>query len=115
MKNLLRLTLLFGLTTGAIGIAFAGGVPAGSDADGVRQAVRFERAKDAADARQARQQQGKTDPSAAPKAAATTSDGGMQAAIRFERAKQAADAQQARVESADAGKKTHTTVTAARR
>jgi hypothetical protein len=56
MKNILRITILFGLAAGAAGLAFAGGQPQAKNPDskGVQEAIRFERAKDAADARQAR-------------------------------------------------------------
>ena len=122
MKNTLKVAMLFGFTTGAIGMAF-GAEPAKvktSDADGVQQAIRFERSKDAAAARQARME-GKTSRTAVPKPAAKAegnalaADGSVQAAIRFEQAKAAADSRQARIESAQAGKPVRTTVTASRR
>jgi hypothetical protein len=128
MKNNLKVTILFGLTTGVASLVFGAGAPQeqASDADGVRQAVRFERSKDAAAARQARQEptqeQTKSAQTMEAKSelgtatgAAVPDDGGVQAAIRFERAKQAADAQQARVEATHSGEATRTSVTASRR
>jgi hypothetical protein len=116
MNAVLKVTILLGCSA-ATTLVYAGGqAPSKSqDGDGVREAIRFERAKDAADARQVRIEAGRTEKSAVPTAAASTSadnerdrmmtsedrvgDEGVQEAIRFERAKDAADARQARIEA----------------
>lgn len=116
MNAVLKVTILLGCAAGTTLVYAGGQAPQKSqDAQGVREAIRFERAKDAADARQARIEAGRTQKSAAPTAAASTSadnerdrmmtsedrvgDEGVQEAIRFERAKDAADARQARIEA----------------
>lgn len=73
------------------GLAFATWLPAQEDT-GVQEAIRFQRQKDAADARQARL--GDQTSNQAP-----ASDEGVQKAIAFEKAKDVADAQQARKEA----------------
>jgi len=102
MNRVLKLTILGGLSAAAT-LGIAGQMPSNSQGDGsVQDAIRFEKAKDAADARQAaieagRAQQGGTtgrESSQQPKV-----ESGVQEAIRFERAKDAADARQARIES----------------
>jgi len=71
----------------------------------VREAIRFEKAKDAADARQARLETQhpsgyaeRSADSAPVKDKNAVPDKGVQDAIRFERNKDAADARQARIE-----------------
>jgi hypothetical protein len=81
----------------------------------VQEAIRFERAKDAADARQARIEAARSHKGAETKGSAATAsanerdrvgtvgDAGVQEAIRFERAKAAADAREARIQAGQAG------------
>jgi hypothetical protein len=87
-----------------MGLSFAAALPAQQEA-GVQDAIRFERAKDAADARQARIEAQRS-PSATASATATAPveqkpkiEAGVQGAIAFERSKDVADARQARLES----------------
>ena len=98
MNPLLKITIILTWSAAAMSLAYAGGqAPAKKPDDGnVQSAIQFERAKDAADARQARieeQERG---------AASVQSDAGVREAIRFERAKDAADARQARIEARQA-------------
>lgn len=109
----IRLTILLGGTVAVAALVYAGGqTPSKSqDTEGVQKAIQFERAKDAADARQARIEAGKAQPASEPKGAVAAGaadrrtqivapeDRGMQEAIRFERAKDAADALQSRMEA----------------
>ena len=91
MNGVLKVTMLMGLAA-----ACAGGQPPSKhpDSDGVQQAIRFEKAKAAAGARQAQRNSTTNAKDSAP-----SGNGGVQAAIRFERAKDAADARQARREA----------------
>ena len=91
MNGVLKVTML-----GALIAACAGGQAKSehSDSDGLQQAIRFERAKAAADARQAQRKSASNARDSEP-----SGNGGVQAAIRFEHAKAAADARQARLEA----------------
>ena len=108
MKGPLTATILFALSSAMTPLAFAGGqVGVNHQGDGsVQDAIRFEKAKDAADARQARSEAahptvaGAANPAAAAEQrAGTVRDQGVHAAIQFERNKDAADARQARTEA----------------
>ena len=110
MNSVLKITMLVGCSAGAA--LYGGQVGVNSQGDGgVQAAIRFEQAKQAADARQAgiaadRLQQGVVTPPVAPAnqqvGVSNAGDGSVQAAIRFERAKAAADARQARVAAQEA-------------
>src|ERR1700722_8975336 len=106
MNSVLKVTILLGCSA-ATALTYAQtGVNSQGDGN-VQEAIRYERAKDAADARQAAKEAGRAQPT--PTAAAATAneqsragnvpDSGVQAAVRFERSKDAADARQARIES----------------
>jgi len=108
MNLALTVTLLLGWSATTTTLAYAGGqMPPRNQGDGgVQEAIRFERAKDVADARQARIEAARSRKSAESKTSAllnqrattaTAGDGGVQEAVRFERAKDAADARQARI------------------
>jgi hypothetical protein len=111
MNSVLKVTILLGCSV-AVPLSFAGGqVGVNNQGNGgVQQAIRFERSKDAADARQASKQAAHPYPMTyATKATAgpgrvlvpdegPVPDSGVAAAIRFERQKDAADARQARIE-----------------
>ena len=104
MNNTLRITLLLGLAAGGTALAYAGGQPRSKDSEEVRQAIRFERAKDVAALRQARLETARAGKTAEPQSAAAHDDAvsaaaEVQAAIRFETAKDAADARQVRLEA----------------
>ncbi len=112
MNRVLKVTILLGcsVATATTPLAYAGGqTGVNSHGDGgVQEAIRFERAKDAADARQARIEAARSHQAAETKGAAATGsnsqgNGGVQAAIRFENAKNAADARQARIQTGQAG------------
>jgi hypothetical protein len=91
MNRVLKVTILMALTAACAG----GQAPSKQrDSDGVQEAIRFERAKTAAAARQAQRSS-----TPKPKDTEPLENGGVQAAIRFERAKAAADARQARQEA----------------
>jgi hypothetical protein len=104
MHKVLKLTVLLGCSVTAP-LVFAGGQSGvNSQGDGsVQDAIRFERAKDSADARQARINQSRplqvtdSQTAIAPGQVLVT-DPGPEAAARFERDKDAAAARQARIE-----------------
>jgi hypothetical protein len=122
MNGIAKVTMFFGLAAGATAMAYAGGQAPSRhpDSDGVQQAIRFERAKAAADARQARREANGVGEAAQPKSATNAKDsglsgnGGVQAAIRFERAKDAAAARQARREANHPSEATTATATVRR-
>jgi hypothetical protein len=90
--------LIFGLA-GAAALAPLG-AQNNSDAAGVAEAIRFQRAEDAAAARQARMESGRADQAPAVDAKAEPRESkpeGVQEAIRFQRAEDAAAARQARL------------------
>jgi hypothetical protein len=107
MNRMVKVTMLMGLAA-----ACAGGQPPAkhpdSDNEGVQQAIRFERAKQAAAARQA--EYNTTNAKDTP----PSSDDGVQAAIRFERAKDAAAARQARREANHPGESATSTAASRR-
>jgi hypothetical protein len=122
MNHILKITIVFGLAASGAALLYAGGQPQSRhpDSEGVQQAIRFERAKDTADARQARLEAARGRQGAEPESAvpandgAASGDGGVRAAIRFERAKDAADARQARLEANRPSEAAHSTVAARR-
>ena len=94
-------------------LAYGGGqVRSRSQGDGgVQEAIQFERAKDTADARQARIESARSRDNTESKTAVhtnqrattvTAGDGGVQEAIRFERDKDASDARQSRIAAGQA-------------
>jgi hypothetical protein len=90
MKKVLTIAMVSGLS-------FAVVMP-GQEDPGVREAIRFERVKDSADARQARIE-GQGPARAAPtEAKEANPDADVQKAVAFERAKDAADARQECIE-----------------
>jgi hypothetical protein len=91
MHGVLKVAMLVGLAAACAGGQAPSKHP---DSDGVQEAIRFERAKAAADARQAQRKS-----AANAKDSESSGNGGVEAAIRFERAKAAADARQARLEA----------------
>jgi len=102
MNGSFKLKMMVSLVTTGMAVAFAGQAPQSKPPDdaGVREAIRFERAKDAADARQARIEAGRaSQPSKTGSADRTQepskSEAGVADAVRFEREKAAADARQA--------------------
>ena len=106
MNKLLGATVLAGMMASAYGQA------------DVREAVRWERAKERAAARQAAIERGGGSQSAGRKGRLRTSEtpaqeSGVQAAIRYERFKEAAAARQARIEARS--EKSQKTVTASGR
>jgi hypothetical protein len=112
MKSVLTVTVLLGCSAAAALVYAGGQVGVNDQGDGGMQAaIRFERAKAAADARQAQMESNRTQ-QAVPQPAVSPvgqqvgvnnqGDGSVQAAIRFEQAKAAADARQARTASEQA-------------
>jgi hypothetical protein len=103
MNAVLKVTFVLG-SAAAAALTCAAQMPSGDG--GVQEAIRFERAKDAADARQARIEAARPHSQVTQTKSATTAntvgDGGVQQAIRFERSKDAADARQARIEAGQA-------------
>jgi len=118
MRSVLKNTVLISLFCAMPVLLFA--QTSQSDAAGVREAVQFQKQKDAADARQAQRESSKGNGSEAAKSDSTTgsadrvADPGegakgatdksgkssdLQEAIRFEKAKDAAAARQARIEA----------------
>jgi hypothetical protein len=104
MKESIRRTMLTALATATMTMAFAQEAPKpksqSDEVAGVQEAIRFERAKDAAAAHQARleaenapQQAGR--PAEANAVAPAKQDPSAQPAARFERAKSAADGREA--------------------
>ena len=109
MNGSFKLKMMVSLVTTGLAVAFAGQAPQSKSQDdaGVREAIRFERAKAAADARQARIEAGRASKPAenpgADKQQTSKQESSVQDAIRFERAKDAADARQARSEAKSNG------------
>ena len=104
MNSVLKVTFLLGCSA-ATSLCIAGG-QAGVNHQGdggVQEAIRFEKAKEAADARQAqidaarRPHQGAHPISASERG--NIPDSGVQAAIQFEKSKDAADSRQARIQA----------------
>jgi hypothetical protein len=110
MKRLLKVTVLLGLVTGAAGLALAGQAR-DPDAASVREAVRYERAKEAAAARQAQRQSGRAETAVAATEGNGRGDGGVQEAVRFEHFKEAAAARQAKRDARQGGDATRITST----
>jgi hypothetical protein len=118
MNRVLNVTILLGCSVAATTapLVFAGGQTGSNNQGngGVQEAIRFERAKDAADARQARIEVARPNQGAQTNGAIATGsaserdrgvivrDPGVQEAIRFERSKDAADARQARIDAGQA-------------
>jgi hypothetical protein len=103
MNSMFQITLLLG---GLAAATLYAGDQAGMNNQGdggVQAAIRFEKAKDAADARQAGTPGFRAEAAMQPMGPASEGDGGIEAAIQFERAKVAADARQARIEERQAG------------
>jgi len=128
MKNRILVTALFGIAAAGTASAYSDAKPQSkSEAAAVQEAIRFERAKDAADQRQLRiessfhrQTNGSSDrsaesevraeplpgrrvtdpgPSSDRQARAAKMQGSVADAVRFERAKDAAAAKQARLDA----------------
>ena len=93
------------ILTCLVGFAVAAGVPSvapaqqNPDAAGVAAAIRFQKAEQAAAARQARVEAERGHPAVTPARANGSDEAGVAAAIRFERAEDAAAARQARIEA----------------
>ena len=105
MKAIVKITVVLGCSLAATSSYAGGQVNSKSQSDGgVQEAIRFEKAKDAADTRQAQIEAARTHQGATNRAVAPANersregnvrDPGVQAAIQFERNKDAADARQA--------------------
>jgi hypothetical protein len=91
MKKVLTIAMVSGLSFSVV-------MPAQED-PGVREAIRFERSKDAAAAREARIEGQGSAQSAPAEAKEANPESDVQKAVAFERAKDDADARQARTES----------------